>query len=210
MARFSILNKYDFKHKVFISYSEVDFWIADLLHKYLVGEIYYLERSFTPFYGGSIFRDRSRDLVKINPSTRFIVYSFLHSKPLSGTHFPTVIKQEIDKAKFLILLLSSTSDKSKWVNYEIEYALKNNKIILPVLLEKSAIIPYGLKSRQAVLAYKNPQKWIIDLKEAIEEISKLKVSDRLDFDKKTGKSISLKESVQVLFRDIYGFDIFNL
>ena len=209
MARFSVLKKIDFKKRVFISYSEADFWIADLLHKYLIGELFFVELTFQPRYNGSLFVERKYHPLKRKIFDDFIVYSFLHTNPLLGTHFPTIIKQEIDKSKYLILLLSETSDKSTWVNFEIEYAIRQNKIILPVLLEKDAIIPNSLKNRQAILAFKKPQKWIVDIKDAIYEISKLHVADRIDFDKKTGKSLTTKESLQLLFRETYGFDIFN-
>ena len=62
-----------------------------------------------------------------------------------GENIKQVISSEIKSSSIFIVLLSQNSIKSEFLKYEIEYANKNNKKVLPVLLDKNITIPKELK-----------------------------------------------------------------
>ncbi len=56
-----------------------------------------------------------------------------------GSNYMEVIPSAIADCKIFLLILSESSQKSKWVPKEIEQALNNNLIIIPFQIEKCEI-----------------------------------------------------------------------
>jgi hypothetical protein len=52
-----------------------------------------------------------------------------------GDQWPTVIQDNLERCAVVIVIMSSNSFTSKWVNNEVAFAQYANKIILPLLLE---------------------------------------------------------------------------
>lgn len=62
-----------------------------------------------------------------------------------GENIKSVIEKDLNSASIFIVLISTASIESDWVKYEIETALKNNRKILPVLIEDGVKIPEVLR-----------------------------------------------------------------
>ena len=56
-----------------------------------------------------------------------------------GSNYMEVIPDAIANSKVFVLILSDSSQKSKWVPKEVEQALNNNLIIIPFLIENCKI-----------------------------------------------------------------------
>jgi TIR domain len=102
-------------------------------------------------------------------------------KILPGESFDDVIREELEKAKAVVVLWSSSSVKSAWVKDEADYALKKG-ILVPALVE-AVEIPFGFRRIEAAnlidwhgdgsnLEYKN-------LKSAITKKTPLRVTEKL-------------------------------
>jgi WD40 repeat protein len=59
---------------------------------------------------------------------------WLDKKIATGTRWDTVIKEQIDTAMAVIVVMSPTADESGWVTNEIHHAIEVRKPILPLLL----------------------------------------------------------------------------
>lgn len=92
-------------------------------------------------------------------------YSFLHTPSLPGTDFPTNICFHIEAAHFIVLLWGAESS-TDWVNFETQYAQNFGKLIIPVLVDNSAL-PYSLQRNQAILAFRDPSGWVLQVNDAI-------------------------------------------
>jgi TIR domain len=68
-------------------------------------------------------------------------------KILPGESFDDVIREELEKAKAVVVLWSSSSVKSAWVKDEADYALKKG-ILVPALVE-AVEIPFGFRRIEA-------------------------------------------------------------
>lgn len=73
----------------------------------------------------------------------------------AGSIFPNRIQEGINKSKFFGIVLSPDSNKSKWVDEELNQAYMkalddNRECIIPIRLSKDAAIPGLLRSRKPV------------------------------------------------------------
>jgi phosphoglycerate dehydrogenase-like enzyme len=93
-------------------------------------------------------------------------YSFLHIPPCPGIDFPAEIRANIQLAHFLVVLWGKNAAESDWVRDEFQYANILGKIIIPVLIDNSPL-PINLQHKQAVLAFNNPNGWILQVTDAI-------------------------------------------
>lgn len=57
---------------------------------------------------------------------------------VSGDRFDNQTEQALDRADFVVLLLSENSSRSRWVEAELINALEQKKHVIPVLLDKNA------------------------------------------------------------------------
>jgi len=80
-----------------------------------------------------------------------------------GENIKQALTSEIKSSSIFIVLISKYSINSDFVKLEIQHAIKNNKIILPVLIDKNISIPSELKD----LKYAN---FIKNQKEALNEL----------------------------------------
>lgn len=60
---------------------------------------------------------------------------WLDKKIATGTRWDTVIKEQIDTAVAVIVIMSPAADESGWVTNEIHHAIEIRKPILPLLLD---------------------------------------------------------------------------
>jgi WD40 repeat protein len=60
---------------------------------------------------------------------------WLDKKIATGTRWDTVIKEQIDTAAAVIVIMSPAADESGWVTNEIHHAIEIQKPILPLLLD---------------------------------------------------------------------------
>lgn len=60
---------------------------------------------------------------------------WLDKKIATGTRWDTVIKEQIDSAVAVIVIMSPAADESGWVTNEIHHAIEIRKPILPLLLD---------------------------------------------------------------------------
>lgn len=222
------------KRKVFLSYSEKDSHIANIIRGVLLGELKAEIIPFNEILGSfskkdSFSNDLMHDLfhyksenssmttlrrfieVKSNESSFYSksvdeVYSFKHNSSLPGTNFRSIIESEMSESKIVIFLLSKESSISKWVNFEVNLADSMEKIVIPVQLEKGIDIPSSLVERQAILAYEKRHSWENDLLFAVSSLMSFWINDRLDLDKKYGNNLTFFENARLLFRNNYGFD----
>jgi hypothetical protein len=65
-----------------------------------------------------------------------------YQKLVGGENFIGRLGREIEACDYLLLLLSPRSVSSKWVQAEVAWALKNNKPIVPVLLEPASMTDF--------------------------------------------------------------------
>lgn len=110
----------NYKYYAFISYSRKDYgwakWLQNKLETYRLPSKIRKENSNVPKRLVPVFRDET---------------------DLSGVVLEDSLKKELDSSKFLIVLCSSDSKNSSWVNKEIEYfkSIGREHYIIPVMLE---------------------------------------------------------------------------
>lgn len=66
-------------------------------------------------------------------------YSFQSTPNPYGTKLREQIFKNIDKSIFFILFWGEASVNSEWVNLELNYAIENNKIIIPIVLDEYSV-----------------------------------------------------------------------
>lgn len=66
-------------------------------------------------------------------------YSFQSTPNPYGTKLQEEIFKNIDKSRFFILFWGEASVNSKWVKRELNYAIENNKIIIPIVLDEYSV-----------------------------------------------------------------------
>ena len=64
------------------------------------------------------------------------IKSWMYDRIPFGKSFPEEIERQIEQCVLLLLVVSSDSKKSKWVRKEVQYALKKDKEVLPLSLDK--------------------------------------------------------------------------
>jgi hypothetical protein len=75
------------------------------------------------------------ELLSMSLSEHFIDRSGL----VPGIRFPDQIKSAIDNCDVFLLLWSAFAAQSEWVTTEWNYALANNKTIMPILLDRTQL-----------------------------------------------------------------------
>jgi len=90
-----------------------------------------------------------------------------------GSNYMEVIPRAIADCKIFVLILSESSQKSKWVPKEIEQALNNNLIIIPFQIEKceiSKMFNFIIGNSQRIIAYMSLQE---NLRKLVDTINSL-------------------------------------
>ena len=69
-----------------------------------------------------------------------------------GEEWQSRVKAALEESKTILAIISKSSIKPEWLQSELEDALAQNKVVIPVLNEKAGFsdIPEFLKDRQAV------------------------------------------------------------
>lgn len=118
-----------------------------------------------------------------------------------GQNYLEKIPDAIHDCKFLVLLLSNHSQKSKWVLGELEYALKNDKTVLPFMLENCELtrkFDFPLGTVQHYEAYKDMQgaveKMVLDIKTGL---------GRTDYTINYGAQDTLQEQMRELQKGLH-------
>ncbi len=97
------------------------------------------------------------------------IYSFLHTPPTAGSHFPSDVAANLDKAHVAVVFWGEGSGASGWVEAEIQYATTKQKLTIPVLIDEDVPLPVALRYTQALCVFDDPHNWLSNLLEQINE-----------------------------------------
>jgi pSer/pThr/pTyr-binding forkhead associated (FHA) protein len=97
---------------------------------------------------------------------------WLDERLLAGKEWELQIQSAIEATDAFVLIMSSTSLESKYVQSEIEYAQSKGKMILPVLYLPCEI-PHFLKKIQYVNVQENYEKGLTELFHELHDLSNL-------------------------------------
>lgn len=129
----------------------------------------------------SYSRNDSDIVLSILNSLIYNGFNVIHdeSQLYSGEDFADKIIQYITQSKVVLLFLSENSAKSAWVRREIEFAQRNDKIILPVILsDEYRMNKYGWFSNDFLklnAIHYNPKDLDSTLEELISTLKRLDV-----------------------------------
>ncbi|MBE5923233.1 MAG: TIR domain-containing protein [Lachnospiraceae bacterium] len=89
----------------------------------------------------------------------------------AGSNYAREIPKAISECEVFLLLLSASSQESIWVEKELDSAVRNRKVIIPIQIDStpmSEMFLFYLNNVQMISYSDNPENAVVDLKEKLE------------------------------------------